>query len=109
MGHSATAVTQNSGDKTQGISVVISSTTASLVYTGQSKHREIFLQNTSESFVVDCGTFSTITSASGIPRWRLPKFPTSFTTNVTSSIWCIGEPTASSIEIIGSYEFDQKD
>ncbi len=109
LGQGAHAVTQNSGDKVAGISVTVSSTSATNVYLGVAKHREVLLQNTDSTYYVHCGSFSAVTATSGVPRWLLPPKPTGFTTNATGNIYCIGEPGAGSIEILGSYEFDQKD
>lgn len=109
LGAAANLVTQNSGDKTQGISVSLSSTAAKIVYTGTPRHREVFLENTDTTYKVHCGTFSTVSATSGIPRWILPANNIGFTTNATSSIWCIGEAGSGSIEVVGSYEFDSKD
>lgn len=108
LGQGANIVMQNSGDKASGISVTVSSTSATQVYSTQNKHREILLQNTSSSYYVYCGTFSAVNASSG-PRWMLPPKPTGFTTNGYYSIYCIGEPDATSIEIIGSAEYDSKD
>lgn len=108
LGAGAQAVTQNSGNKTRGISVTVSSTTATQVYTGVEYHREVLLQNTDSSYYVFCGTHSAVIASSG-PRWMLPPKPTGFTTNATSSIYCIGEAGAGQIEIIGSAEYDYKD
>lgn len=109
LGAAANLVTQNSGDKTQGISVTLSSTSATIVYTGTPRHREVFLENTDSTFKVHCGTFSAVTASAGTPRWILPPSLIGFTTNATSSIWCIGEAGSGSIEVVGSYEFDSKD
>jgi len=109
LGHGANIVTQNSGDTGNGISVSVSSTSATKVYTGAAKHREILLQNTNSTYVVYCGTHSAVTASSG-PRWALWTKPSgNYTSNGTFSIWCIGESGAPSIEILGSVEYDAKD
>jgi hypothetical protein len=108
LGSGAQPVTQNAGNKTLGISVNVTSTTVIQVYTGVEYHREIFLENTNSTYLVYCGTSSSITATSG-PRWYLSPKPSGFTTNATSNIYCIGEVGAPSIEVLGSREFDYKD
>lgn len=108
LGQGAQAVTQNSGNKTKGISVTVSSTSVTQVYSGVEYHREVFLQNTDSTYYIFCGTHSLVSATSG-PRWMLPPKPTAFTTNATSSIYCISEAGSSSIEILGSQEYDYKD
>jgi hypothetical protein len=111
LGSAANIVTQNAGDKAKGISVTISTNSATLVYTGVNYYREVLLQNTSDDYYIHCGTFSAVTATAGSPRWLLPPRPTGFTTNGTYSIYCIVDPAAGSttIEINGSIEFDDKD
>lgn len=111
LGSAANIVTQNAGDKANGISVTITTGTATLVYSGVAKHREVLLQNTNSTYYVYCGTFSAVTTLAGSPHWILPPKPTGFTTNGTYSIYCLSEAAAgaTSIEIIGSAEFDSKD
>lgn len=108
LGSAANIVTQNSGDKTAGISVTIDGISAVQVYSTNPKHREILLQNTDSTYYVYCATYSAITATSGF-RWLLPPKPAALTTNANSSIYCIADPAASSIEILGSIEFDSKD
>ena len=102
---------QNSGNKARGISVVVSSATATQVFSSDDNIREVFLQNTSEAYNVHCGTFSTVTATVGVKRWILPKFPVGYTNNGTYSIYCIAESSAggTTIEIVGSAEYDSKD
>lgn len=107
-GNAAQSVTQNAGNKTLGISVTISSSVATQVYTGVEYHREILLENTNSTYLVYCGTSSAITASIG-PRWYLGPKPSGFTTNATSNIYCIGEAGSPAIEVIGSREFDYKD
>lgn len=109
MGQGANVVTQNSGNRARGISVTVTSTTATQVFSSDDNAREVLLQNTNSTFYVHCGSFSAVVASTGTPRWVLPPKPVSFTTNGTYSIYCIGEPGAGSIEIIGSKEFDLKD
>lgn len=109
LGQGANITFQNSGNRASGISVTVSSTSATQVYSSNENHREILLQNTSESYSIHCGTFSAVTATSGIKRWILPKFPTAFATNGYYSIYCIVEPGGSSVEIVGSAEYDSKD
>lgn len=107
----ATIVTQNSGDRAGGLSVTVSTVSATLIYTGVPYHREVLIQNTSTNYYVVCGTFSTVMDTAGMPRWLLPPKPTGFTTNGTYSIYCVAESSAgaNTIELLGSYEYDNKD
>lgn len=108
LGNGATVVTQNSGDRTSGISVTIDAISATQVYSANPKDREILLQNTDSTYYVYCGTFSAVTATTG-KRWILPPKPAALTTNANSSVYCIAESGASSIEILGSVEYDSKD
>lgn len=108
LGAGAQAVTQNSGDRTSGISVMVDDVSATQVYSANPKHREILLQNTDSTYYVYCGTSSAVVATSG-PRWLLPPKPAALTTNANSSIYCVAESGGSSIEILGSIEYDSKD
>lgn len=94
-----------------GISVNITTLTATRVYLQEYKDREIFLQNTDSTYYVHCGTFSGVTASSGVPRFILPPKPTGVTTNGTYSIYCIADPAAggATIEIVGIRERNSKD
>lgn len=107
-GSGAQPVTQNAGNKTLAISVTVTSSTVIQVYNGIEYHREIFLENTNSTYLVYCSTFSGMSASSG-PRWYLSPKPSGFTTNATSSIFCIGEAGAPSIEVLGSREYDFRD
>ena len=100
----------NAGDTAIGLSVTISSTSATQVYsitTTSVVDREILIQNTDNDFEVFCGTHSSVSASSG-NRFFLP-VNGSFTSNGTYNIWCIGAAGAGSIEMLGVIEYDSKD
>lgn len=106
LGQGATPVFQNSGTYAKGVSVILSSTTATVIYTRDDNDREILLQNNG-AYAVYIGTFSALTATSG-PRIKLlPTF--NYMTNNTATLYGIVEVNGADSEIIGIIEYDAKD
>lgn len=109
LGVGATPTFLNTGETAQGISVTISSVTASLLYLGNRNDREILLQNSSSLYSIYIGTFSSVKYNSG-PRVKIPA-NSSFVTDNTNSLYGIVDSTAgaSTVEVLGWVEYDLKD
>ena len=112
-GNLADPVFLNTGTESMGLTVTLSTSSASLTYDASTSgytDREVMLQNTSSDYTVYCGTFSTVAATYG-NRWMLPPFPVSFTTNTAEDIYCIVDNDAGSttVEVLGRVEFDPKD
>lgn len=103
-------MTQTSGDTAEGVSVSISTTTVTRLYTKATKHREILFQNSSSDYAVYCGTHSSVAADSG-PRFFIPTKPGAVRTNGTYDIWCVGEgnEVSGTIEVLGVVEWDSGD
>ena len=107
-------VSQNAGDRAEGVSITVGTTTPVLVYTSTAKHREVLLINQSTSYFLYIGTHSAVSASSG-PRAVIPKAtterPGSFLTNATANIYAIYESSAGGalLEVLGWIEFDKGD
>lgn len=107
MGQSADPVFINTGTNATGISVTVSSTTPSLVYSADLNDREILLQNTSSTFTVWIGTSTGFTATSG-PRMKL-RASQDVTTDCTTNLYVIVDTAGTATEITGWVEYDPKD
>jgi hypothetical protein len=107
LGNYVDTVTINNGDTAVGLSVAVGTTTPALVYTANRRHREILIQNVS-TYTLYLGTSTSLSASSG-PRAAVLS-NTSFTTNATTSIYGLYEPSAGTGDtVIGWVEYDSGD
>jgi hypothetical protein len=107
LGATAAPVFINNGSNAAGFSVILSSKSATQIYIQNVNDREILIQNIG-AYTIYIGTSASVSSSSGIPRVKLlPTF--NYSTDNTSSLWGIVDPSGTNTEVIGIIEYDQKD
>jgi len=109
LGSHSTATFPDTGTRSTFFSVTAGTTTPVQLYSGDDTDREIFVQNTSDTYDIYLATHSGLSATSG-PRLIL-RATQDLWTNNTNDLWVVAESSAgaSGVEVLGSIEYDPKD